>query len=309
MSLQIKIFLCTLLCLLLTPMPAYTANEDIEGSADHPLISRYPGSVIYEYDVREYDEYILPVAPLEWGEFTETLLLEGKVTKIRYGGVKGRSTLEVYRNYQSALKNANFEVLFEEQGRSLSEVYTWLQALYPRRIGPGNDFRYFAAKLTHPAGDVYVSLFITTGDMTTTLLDIIEMVPLEGDLIRVDADSMRREIERAGFVAIYGIYFKTDEAEMTDASKPTLDEIAKLLKDNPELNLFVVGHTDNVGGYDYNLNLSGRRAESVVAALVRDYDIPEERLIPVGVGPVSPVASNTTEEGRARNRRVEFVRR
>jgi outer membrane protein OmpA-like peptidoglycan-associated protein len=88
---------------------------------------------------------------------------------------------------------------------------------------------------------------------------------------------------------------------------PALDEIAKLLKKEPELKLHVVGHTDNEGGLAFNMNLSKRRAEAVVNALVKNYGITAKRLTANGVAYLAPVAVNTTEEGRARNRRVELV--
>ena len=100
-----------------------------------------------------------------------------------------------------------------------------------------------------------------------------------------------------------------DTITITRESKPALDEIANLLKSRPDLKLFVVGHTDLTGNLQRNVRLSQGRAESVVNALVEDYGIARERLEPHGVGPLSPVAENTSEPGRARNRRVELVKR
>ncbi len=97
------------------------------------------------------------------------------------------------------------------------------------------------------------------------------------------------------------------KAEIKPESKAALDEIAKLLKGEPNLKLHVVGHTDNVGGYEPNLGLSRRRAEAVVGALARNYGISAARLTPNGVAYLAPVAVNTTEEGRAKNRRVELI--
>lgn len=123
----------------------------------------------------------------------------------------------------------------------------------------------------------------------------------------VNADALAKEITRTGHVAIYGIYFDTGKADVKPESEPTLKEIAKLLQQNPELKLYVVGHTDNVGTLTSNMDLSLRRAESVVKTLISKYGIDTKRLHPVGVGPLSPVASNKTEEDHAKNRRVELV--
>jgi outer membrane protein OmpA-like peptidoglycan-associated protein len=108
---------------------------------------------------------------------------------------------------------------------------------------------------------------------------------------------------------VYGVYFDTDMAVIQAGSEPTLREMATLLRDNQDLNVYIVGHTDNVGTLDYNMDLSLRRAEAVVEALVKDHGVGSGRLVARGVGPLAPVASNEAEEGRARNRRVELVAR
>ena len=92
-------------------------------------------------------------------------------------------------------------------------------------------------------------------------------------------------------------------------SDPTLKEISKLLSENPRLNLYVVGHTDNVGDYNYNMKLSQARADAVVKTLVSKYNVDKKRLTPAGVGPLSPVTTNDTEEGKAKNRRVELIKK
>ena len=110
-------------------------------------------------------------------------------------------------------------------------------------------------------------------------------------------------------MALYGLYFESDKADIKSESAPTLDEIGKLLTENPALELLVVGHTDNQGGFDYNIDLSQRRASSVTRTLIEDYGIDSGRLKPWGVGYAAPVANNATKDGRAGNRRVELVRR
>jgi OOP family OmpA-OmpF porin len=118
---------------------------------------------------------------------------------------------------------------------------------------------------------------------------------------------MKQAIHDSGKVAVYGLYFDTDKDAVKSESQPTLAEIAKLLTSEPTLHLHIVGHTDNQGKSDYNLDLSRRRAASVVAELTSKYGIAATRLDAFGCGMYSPVASNEAEEGRARNRRVELV--
>ncbi|MFQ5736510.1 MAG: OmpA family protein [Thermodesulfobacteriota bacterium] len=127
-------------------------------------------------------------------------------------------------------------------------------------------------------------------------------------MVKVDANALSAEIDRTGHASIYGILFDTDKAEVKPESKQALGEIAKLLKQRAELKLYVVGHTDSVGSLDYNLDLSRRRAASVVKVLVQDYGIDRKRLKPAGVGPLAPVLANSSDGGRAKNRRVELVK-
>jgi outer membrane protein OmpA-like peptidoglycan-associated protein len=108
-------------------------------------------------------------------------------------------------------------------------------------------------------------------------------------------------------VAIYGILFDTGKAELKPESAPVLAEIAKLLKASPALSVFIVGHTDMVADAATNVRLSMARAQTVVNTLIGQHGIAGARLVPHGAGPYAPVASNRTEEGRAKNRRVELV--
>jgi outer membrane protein OmpA-like peptidoglycan-associated protein len=118
---------------------------------------------------------------------------------------------------------------------------------------------------------------------------------------------MRRELDETGHVSLYGILFDTNSADIQPASEPMLAEIAEFLATNARVKLYVVGHTDNTGGFEHNMRLSKERAAAVVEALESRHRVSPDRLQPVGVGPVAPVGSNQTDEGRAKNRRVELV--
>jgi len=127
-------------------------------------------------------------------------------------------------------------------------------------------------------------------------------------VIVADAEALARDIRTAGKVAVYGIYFDTGKADVKPESAPTLQEIAKLLKNDPGLQVYVVGHTDNVGQLDFNMKPSMARAQAVVATLASQYGLDAARMKPQGVGPLAPVASNEDEQGRAKNRRSELVK-
>jgi OmpA-OmpF porin, OOP family len=143
---------------------------------------------------------------------------------------------------------------------------------------------------------------------TVAVVDIVEPKQREQKMVTVKAEEMAREISNKGSIALYGIYFDFNKADVKAESKPTLEQIAQLLKDDPAMKLLVVGHTDNVGAFRSNQDLSQRRATAVVAALASEYKVDKGRLTAVGVSFACPVASNQTDEGRSKNRRVELVR-
>lgn len=117
---------------------------------------------------------------------------------------------------------------------------------------------------------------------------------------------LEQKLQEQQKVQIYGIYFDFASAQIKPESKPTLDEIAEVMKLHPDWKLNVAGHTDNVGGDAFNLDLSKKRSAAVKEALVSQYRISADRLITAGYGASSPVETNETLEGRARNRRVEL---
>jgi outer membrane protein OmpA-like peptidoglycan-associated protein len=142
------------------------------------------------------------------------------------------------------------------------------------------------------------------------LAQLVVVTPqqMEKKMAFVNADDMKQALRDSGKVALYGLYFDTDKDAVKAESKPTLAEIAKLLKSDTSLRLHVVGHTDNQGKPDYNLDLSRRRAANVVAELTKNYGVAANRLDAFGCGLYAPVASNEEEAGRTKNRRVELVR-
>jgi OmpA-OmpF porin, OOP family len=137
-------------------------------------------------------------------------------------------------------------------------------------------------------------------------LTIVEKEVMKQE-VEANAEAMGNDINSTGHVSIYGIYFDTGKAEIKPESDEALGEIAKLLKDDAGLKVNVVGHTDNVGGIDSNMALSKARADAVVKALTSKHGIDAKRLRAYGVGSLAPVASNKTEDGKAKNRRVELV--
>ena len=278
--------------------------EDVERSQDHPLIKRYPGSSICGYRQKQFDEFDFPLAPPVDGKYPQTIHVEGRITGIRYRVPEDRSPLEISRNYESALKAAGAEVLFtcaaKACGNGKTTDYIGQQELdwdfYVRRAE--------AFKLPRPDGPVYVLL---TFQEESTALIIAEVKPMASRQVDVNAEELKSSIDSSGRALVYGIYFDTAKTALKPESEPTLRQIAQLLSQNPALKLYVVGHTDDVGTLASNLELSKGRAQAVVNALKGPHKIAADRLLAYGVGPLAPVATNRTEAGRAKNRRVELV--
>ena len=293
-------------CFVATTATAVAREQDVEGSKDHPLISRYPGSFIVAYDQKEFDEYELPVGKARADQTLNSQHLEGKITLIEYACPEGRTSLEIYRNYQMALQKGGFRELFAcvdvaGCGTITGDV---------KKLGfyGGWNNRYLAAKLARPEGDVYAAVNISDYTKGHLYLLVVEIKPMEGGLITVDAAALGSDITRTGHVAVYGIYFDTGKADVKPESDAALKEIAKLLEQDSLLKLYVVGHTDNVGTLASNMDLSRRRANAVTQVLTTKYGVAAARLSAQGFGPLAPVASNHAEEGRAKNRRVELVK-
>ena len=322
-----KFLLCSAALLLITiTFTPNTFSQDVSGSKDHPAVSRYQGSVIKKYDYREFDEYNLLLgkvihAPGEPDnkKITNSKKLEGKITRITYELAEDRSSLEVMKNYEIELGKGGAEILFSCSNKECGgRTFNHTVVPYDTTFGDNYyDQRYMAANLKGSGGEFYISLYViknTSGGGPTknfiyTQLDVIEVAAMQKGMVTIDADAMQKAILESGSVSIYGIYFDFDKATIKPESEKSLSEIAKLLTNNPSLKVFIVGHTDNKGSFDYNLNLSQKRAEAVVSKLTASYGIDGTRVIPKGVGMLAPKTSNSTEDGRAKNRRVELVER
>jgi outer membrane protein OmpA-like peptidoglycan-associated protein len=297
---------------------------DFSGAADYPLVPRYEDSEIIKYETEAFTDYRLLTAPAKnYGGLAKNLEattpLEGKLMRITYRAPAQRSSLEVFKNYETSLREGGFETTFR-CAKEACGGRNFNHAAAPKHyyLGFGEyhaDQRYLAAKLTRPEGDVYLALYVVLNksgggpdkDRVLIQSDALEVKPMESRMVFVDAAAIQRDLAADGRVAIYGIQFDFDKDTIRAESKPQLAEIAKLLSEAPELKVLIVGHTDAKGGFEYNLDLSRRRAMSVVEALAGGHGVDRERLRPVGVGMAAPVATNRSEEGRGRNRRVEIV--
>ena len=294
-----------------------TAND----SEDHPFVSRYKGSVVLEKSVVDYDQYVMALGPteqkmnrqnlFEW-PLTKSETIAGKVTRIIYRLPDGVSPTAAVATYDAQLTQAKFRTLFRcggNCGTNFASAVHPKSTPYERLFSPGV---YMAAQgadgrnyvIVHASEHGYKSDKVDLGKAVLSLV-VVEKGGPATDAVSVQ--SWKSALDREGHVAIEGLFFDVDSATIKPESRPVVAKIAELLQSEPNLRLFIVGHTDNTGEAQHNIALSTRRAEAVVDALATQHSTDRKRLKPLGVGPVAPVASNRTEEGRARNRRVEIV--
>lgn len=264
---------------LAAPAPAASDPKDDRGSSDHPLFTRMPNTYIDSYETSRFDRYDFRDAQ------GNAVPVEGRLYKISYcvkKGVEPPSELQIIRNHANAVRKIGGTILFEDKTNAhftvkKGDTETWAH------LHPWNQ------------GDCYT-------------LAIVERQAMSQEVL-ADSKQMAADIGATGKVALYGIYFDTDKAQVKPESGPTLKEIAKFLKENPSMKIYVVGHTDGTGDFDHNRKLSEARAQAVVKELTGRHGVAAARLSGHGVGPLAPMAGNRTEEGRAKNRRVELVER
>ena len=273
------LFLVCACCVVAT---AARAQDDEPGSKDHPMFSRMPGYYIGSYDEQGFGSYEYPLEPPKQ--------VEGKFWKISYQlkeGAKKAGPLQTARNYT--------DLVVKRGGKKLSEEVTagggWTVATLP--VGGGRT--------------LWLEVEIANGGDTYDLI-IVEEAAMKQD-VEFTAGALAEQLKTSGSVAVHGILFDTAKATIRPESAATLQTIADALKAENDLKIEIQGHTDNVGAPAANLKLSQDRAAAVKAYLVRQFGIAADRLTTVGFGDTKPATPNTSEEGRAQNRRVELVRK
>ena len=252
-------------------------QEDREGCEDHPLLNRLEGFYIEGCKDEAFSSY-------KFNTPEGRRPVDGHLISISYkrpSSAPEMSGLEMIRNYTNAITAIGGTVVY--QGK-------------------------YSASMKVVVDDREVWVEVSPYGKRAYRLDFVEKQMMAQQVI-ADADALLADLDRAGHVVLRGVFFDTDKAVVKPESETALTEIAKLLKDNPEMTAFIVGHTDVTGSFEHNIDLSNRRAAAVVEALVANHGVSAERLTPRGVGPLAPVASNDTEAGRALNRRVEIVKR
>ena len=267
--------------LLASTSPLHAAPQakepDYKGCADHPLLTRMADMRIKTCKTVEFDRFVFKT-----GKAT-TNPVEGRLFEIRYeayAGATAPSPLAIIRNHQQAISKIGGKVQFE-------------------------DTRYTVLSVEKDGKEVWAQVDTAWG--RGYVLTIVEKQAMVQEVV-ASAEVFQAGLKTSGHVEVPGIFFDTGKADLKPESDAAVAEVAKLLKAEPALKVYVVGHTDNVASLDLNTKLSQARADAVVQALVARHGIAAARLVGRGAGPLAPVASNDTEEGRAKNRRVELVK-
>ncbi len=316
---------------------AIDLTQDLPGARDRSGIPRFTGSVIIGYRFSDFDQSVMPLAKWEtrsgkafWKESTK---LEGQRTRILYLAPNTASAPDIIKNYQQALEKLDYQMLFQcsgfqDCGKDVARFYTdethgkkLTDSYFLKSVYSGTSVQepqLLLTRLHTSDADSYVLVFAAfqdnyadsqAGDRVAVFLEELVTRPMQEPLVLLDANALTQGLDKEGRVALYGIQFDVGQARIRPESRPQLEQIARMLSEQPKLSVYLVGHTDSQGDLEYNLDLSKRRAAEVVQALITDYGIPGERLLAMGVAGLAPVASNASEEGRARNRRVEMVTR
>jgi OmpA-OmpF porin, OOP family len=274
MERTMKVFRIFLLCLAVSFAAHFCAaqSKDVQGCKDTPLVARYPGSIITECEDKADNSYTFT----DLGDKHEDKALEGEYHYLQYDFPESVSPAQVNRNLVTAFKTAG---------------YTFLK---------NNGHGQFTVHM----GKTWIEVDVTNG--TNYKLHIVVETALTQDVV-ANAAELSTGLTGAGHIVVPGILFDTNKADVKPESDAALQEVAKLLKGNSKLKVYVVGHTDNVGGLAANMDLSKRRAASVVLLLTTKYGVAAAQLQSYGNGPYAPVAANDSEAGRALNRRVELV--
>jgi OmpA-OmpF porin, OOP family len=266
------IFLALVVCSLAAAQTP--ARADAKGCVENPVVTRMAGCVITSCEHKEFAAADMPRTQAERNH-----MIEGELDHTIYRCPKDKSPLELGRNTEAALKNAGFNVF-----------YTYV-------YGAGARFYLTAQK-----GGQWVHLSVLDYyDLTTVKQKQMEQV------MTANAEGWAQQVNQNGRVSVYGINFDTGKAIIRPDSAPVLSEVAKMLQANASWAMLVAGHTDNVGAREMNLSLSRQRAESVIAWLA-SRGIDKARLVPAGFGDTRPIADNSSDEGRQKNRRVDLVK-
>lgn len=289
----------------LVVVSSVAAQDDQSGCKDIPLFNRMPNHYIARCENSPFVARKFPVGPASPDGEVKTVEVEGVWTAVSYRPKEGAppsSPLQIQRNFQNAAKSA---------GGTVEGTYpAWCKVQLDESFGFGNRCTDHGTTLKFVKDGKEVWVFVNATSMAHTgYQDGYMVMTLEREVMSQDivANELLETINKDGMVALY-FNFETASATLPPAANSQLDQIAAMLKSAPALSLEIGGHTDNVGDAAANTKLSDARAQAVMKALI-DRGVPAGRLTAKGYGSSQPVADNRSDAGRAKNRRVELVKK
>lgn len=257
------------------------AQEDEAGCKDSTILSRMPKCVIASCDKKDFDAADFRLGP-NGDDGYKKQNVEGTTEILNYRCDASISFLNIQRNAEAALKRAGFTILYS---------------------GPGDDDR---PVVSARKGNIWIGVMTQQDAQPQYVQTVVEAKQME-ETMEASAEAFEAEIAKTGSCSIYGILFDSGKATIQPSSAQCLGEVTKLLTTNAAWRMQIEGHTDNVGAKAANATLSQQRAESVRSWLT-GHGIAAARLTAKGFGDSKPIADNTTEDGRAKNRRVTLTK-
>lgn len=273
------------LAVLVVSSRVFAQERDLDGAKDHPLVPRLAGG---QYFIGAFEEQPFAAHAFVMGTDGEREY-EGKFLNVEYWlkeGGKKYGPVEIVRNYRNAFLQKKGVAVYEQSDNAGGRA-TFRLPIEGRSL--------WVELIVQNSGEIYRLTFIEEAGMTQN--------------VELTSAAMSAALASTGTITLRGILFETARATIKPESAAVLGEVGKLLSSDPQLQLQIIGHTDNVGGAASNLTLSRQRAEAVKAWLVKEHGVSAARLTATGLGDTKPVADNATEDGRAQNRRVELVKK
>lgn len=316
---------------------AIDLTQDLPGARDPAGIPRFADSIIIGQRVSESERSSIPTG--KWGGnagrifWEQSIQVEGPRTRLLYLAPRPAKSLDVIRHYRETLDSQGYQLLFQcsgfdECGKEVAAFYTdaahgntFTDSYLLKSVYSGQSVRepqILTGRLNRSGADSYIFVFAAyqdnyadseAGERVAIFVEQISAKPAQDGAALLDTAQLAQGLAEAGRVVLAGIQFDAGQSTLLPASRPQLDAMARLLREQPDLKVYLVGHTDNAGVLQTDLDLSQRRAAEVAQALVRDHRIASERLTPAGIAGLSPLVSNATAAGRARNQRIEMVSR
>lgn len=339
----IKAIILTLILTPITLISQETLCPDVDDYTEHPVLKRYNNSCVIGFNEIKYESARLPIAQQSSSkDETKHLTIEGKITDILFAiENNGKATvLEVHRNYETALRNSEMEILYSCNGRK--DCFTYGSGNFTSKNPDMGDNKYlevwknqklkhfrFALSRHHSNQNGDESYFVAQGKKDSKKYTIAILIRynrtswkalngnifvfakiIEEDIMdtdQVSVASIDEKIKNEGKEVFNNIHFEFGSAKLKNESLNIISTISEYLKANSDRVYYIVGHTDNVGALSSNQTLSEQRAAVVRSVLIKTHGIIENQISAHGVGQLSPAATNSTEEGRSLNRRVEIV--